>query len=470
LALLADHVRLQPMSICRLARLALVGLICLAARASSAEVASQTDILPDLVKSLLPAVVNISVLEHADGSGKDGKKSGQVFGSGFIIDPAGYIVTNRHVVTNAAVVNVVMADETTYRATVLSTNARPDLALLKIDAGRPLPIVKFGNSDTLRIGETVIAIGNPLGLSSSVSAGVVSALNRNLDTTMIDDFIQTDAAINHGNSGGPLFNLKGEVVGINWALLATGAENSGSAGLGLAIPANDAAFVIGQMRRYGRLRAGFFGMRLQQLTPDMAAALGIEGRPPAIVTATFPKSPADKAGIQEGDIILDVDGRKPQDVRALLRDFSASLPGTQVTLNVWRDGSARKIEVAVESWPQNEFDPAGPPVVPAGDLRPHEARLGLRLAAVTASPEKPKEASSPRRGVKIVDVVADSEAAMAGLAIGDIILRVRNHEVAAPDDVAKSLAAARNDGLKSVLLLVQSGDRPHWVLVSLGGA
>ena len=251
------------------------------ARAGSLPGVSATD-LPDVVAPLLEAVVNIAVLrphagDQAPGGGENLAPPDRSVGSGFVISQDGFIVTNNHVVAGAYAVTVAFNDGKTFPATIVATNRRPDIALLKIDAGLPLKAVVFGDSDALRIAEPVIAIGNPVGLSSSVSVGVISALNRDISLSMIDDFIQTDAAINHGNSGGPLFNLKGEVIGVNSALYAT-STGAGSAGLGFAIPSREAEWVVEEMRRQGRVHAGFLGLRIQQVTLDIQTALGLPSK------------------------------------------------------------------------------------------------------------------------------------------------------------------------------------------------
>ena len=253
--------------------------------------AESAEILPPLVAGLLPSVVNITILKQRPGPGGMAQGATEMenapvkeIGSGFIIDPDGYILTARHVVEGAYEVTVVLSDHLGYPAEVLSTNARPDLALLRIHAGRPLQAVRIGDSDALRMGESVIAVGNPYGLSDTVTVGVVSALNRDINETSIDDFIQTDAAVNHGNSGGPLFNLAGEVVGLN-AQILTPNDTAGSIGLSLAIPINDAMAVEREMREYGRLRAGYLGLRLEQLTPEIAGVVGLADTSGGIVSA-----------------------------------------------------------------------------------------------------------------------------------------------------------------------------------------
>ncbi len=423
--------------------------------------------LPDVVAPLLPAVVNISTLRSvrnaADGSEM---KPIREVASGFIIDRDGTIVTNRHVVERAEQIMVTFDDNSSVPARVIATNARPDLALLRVEVDHPLPTVAFGDSDALRTGETVVAIGNPLGLSSSISVGVVSALNRDMNDTMFDDYIQTDAAINKGNSGGPLFNMKGEVIGVNWALVAPG--DSGSVGLGLAIPANDAAFVVAQMQRYGRFRAGFIGVRLQQLSPELAAALGLRHTAGGIITELFPQGPAQAAGWREGDVIMEFNGTRPRDVRALLRATSATTPGTTATARLWRDRLEISTTVAVIGWPQPVSDPAGAPV-PLARMSPMpSAGSGLSLVPITDAARATYHLPAGIEGALVDHVALLSPVAQAGIAMGDLVLKVGAERVRSPAEAQRLLAAARAQGLTSVVILVQTDDRPHWVAVPLG--
>ncbi len=431
--------------------------------------------LPDIVAALLPAVVNISVLKQvpaADGSialgGEEMAVSTKEFGSGILIDPAGYIVTNRHVIAEGYKVTVTLNDGHPYPAVIVSTNERPDLALLKIEAGRALPTVPWGDSDTIRIGQTIIAIGNPLGLSSSISVGVVSARNRDLNDTMIDDFVQTDAAINHGNSGGPLFNLRGEVIGVNWALMSPNAT-SGSIGLGLAIPSNDAAFVVDHMRRYGVLRAGFVGVRMQQVTPDIAAVLHLGATEGGIVAAVWPDGPGARAGVREGDVVLQFGARPTADVPALLRSMVTTLPGSTVPMVVWQDGKISTLQVAVTAWPKAAamYDPAGAPVTQNRGPRITRPDLGLRMVALTDHLRQIHKLTADQSGVLVLGVAANSIAADTAISPGDLILRVQADRVATPENVLQRLDALRQQGRDAALLLLQSADRPRWQAVPL---
>ncbi len=446
-----------------------LGCVGAAAAQASPPPPGETPSLPDIVAPLLGAVVNISVLKPANAAAEGTGASAQIgrtqhsLGSGFIIDPAGYIATNRHVVADGYTVTVTLDDDRQFPAKVLATNLYPDLALLKIEAGAPLPTVRFGDSNALRLGETVIAIGNPLGLSGSISVGVVSALNRNLHSTVIDDFIQTDASINHGNSGGPLFNLRGQVVGMNWALVS---DTAGSIGLGLAIPANDAAFVLDRMRRFGRLNAGFPGMGIQALTPALADAIGIGGTEGGIVTEVWPGGGALKAGIRIGDVVLRIGSEQTPDARAMLRQLVKFPPGTTAPVTLWRDGRTFSVDVTTDVFPP-QFDPAGPPAMADRGPRVTSPPLGLRLAAMSEEKRKAYLHANGQTGVVITEVASNSAGADAGLADGDVIERVGNTPVAAPEQVTELLDKARAAGGATVPMLVRSPTRLQWLAIPL---
>ncbi len=437
--------------------------------------AQTTELLPPLVASLLPSVVNITILKQRPGpngmaQGATEMENAPVkeIGSGFIIDSDGYVLTARHVVEGAYQVTVVLSDHLGYPAEVLSTNARPDLALLRIHAGRPLQAVRVGDSDALRMGETVIAVGNPYGLSDTVTVGVVSALNRDINETSIDDFIQTDAAVNHGNSGGPLFNLAGEVVGLN-AQILTPSDTAGSIGLSLAIPINDAMAVSREMRQYGRLRAGYLGLRLEQLTPEVAGVAGLTDTSGGIVSAVDMTGPAARAGLREGDIVLQFGDRHTIDIRALLREIGITPPGTVRAIRIWRDRAEQTVEVTLGAWGPNGTgdtgDPAGNDVMPTRGQRMSGPTLGLRVTDLTPDVCKEFQLPETMKGVIVLGVPANSVGADVGFARGDVVTRVGDDAVRSQDQIQALVRAARARGEAKLLMLTVTKGRPHWLAV-----
>ena len=306
------------------------------------------DSYADLIGQAWPAVVNITVRAMMPTPSPTGATAGQTApdqeaqfaGSGFIIDPSGYIVTNRHVVINAYSITVTLSDGTRLPAKVIGHPPAIDIALLKVDAKRPLPMLQFANSEKVNVGDKVLAIGNPLGFGETVTSGIVSALNRNTGESPYDNFMQTDAAINHGNSGGPLLNMEGKVIGVDTELITPNAASTGSIGLGLAIPSDDVAFAVAELRKYHRVRPGWIGARLQQITRDLAEAFDLASPSGALVAAVDKGGPADGAGLKPGDVIETFDGRVPTDVRALMRMIAESPLGDTAVLTV-RRGAVR---------------------------------------------------------------------------------------------------------------------------------
>jgi len=432
---------------------------------------AQARALPDIVAPLLGAVVNITVLKPPAvgpaGSGAQRAASWQTeraHGSGFIIAPEGLIVTNRHVVAGGLKVTVTLHDERQFSARVLATNATPDLALLKIDAPGPLPVVAWGDSDALRLGETVVAIGNPLGLATSTTVGVVSAMNRNMRSTPIDDFIQTDTAINQGNSGGPLFNLKGEVVGVTWAIV-TPTSQGGSVGLGLAIPASTAALVIEQMRRHGRLQAGFPGFLLQPITPALAEVLGLPNTEGGIVSEASPDGPAYLAGLREGDVVLRLGDHQAPDSRAMMRQTASYPPGSVMPMLLWRDGQELRIDVRMASFPA-EYDPTGPPALADPGPRVSTPTLGLRLSPLDEPTRQSFGVTQRRPGLVVEGIAPNSLAAELGLARGDLILRVADSVVPTVDAFVAALARHRTG--RGTVMQVEMKGQVKWVVVPTG--
>ena len=282
--------------------------------------------------------------------GPEGGGGGTSVGSGFIIDPAGYIVTNNHVIEGGDELTVTLADNTVLKAKLVGKDEKVDLALLKVESDKPLPAVAFGDSDRSRVGDWVLAIGNPFGLGGTVTAGIVSARGRDIRQSAYDDFIQTDAAINRGNSGGPLFNMKGEVVGINTAIYS---QSGGSVGVGFSVPANLASPVINQLREFGRARRGFLGVSIQPVTPDIAESLGLKEPAGALVGRVNDGGPADAAGIKGGDVILKFNGQDLKDVRTLQRVVADTPIGRSVPVILWRDGRSVTVQAAVGELPDD---------------------------------------------------------------------------------------------------------------------
>jgi serine protease Do len=412
-----------------------------------------------LIRNLLPTVVNISSQKvvHESGSGiiaASPSRSAHIVaqsGSGFILDASGIIVTNWHVVESAYEITVTFEDNSRAPATVISAARSMDIALLKVQPPHPLATVQFGDSDKLQVGDPVLAVGNPLGIGMSVSAGIVSALNRDILDTPYDHFIQTDAAINHGNSGGPLFNMQGDVIGLNTALYS---PTSGSVGLGFAIPSNDVRFVVDRLRRFGWMRPGWIGVKIQQMTPEMASALGLEQPEGSIVAAVLSDGPAGKAGIRVGDVLLRFADKTPGDERALLRDIVETSPGQQVTITLLRDGKEVGLPVVVGEWPRTQGEDADGPLMAEKPHRTIPPDLGLSLATLTSDSRAKSGLPLDQPGVLIAGVAANTDAAEHGLVAGDVILKVHDSIVSSPGEVRQKLEEARAAKRDFVLMLV----------------
>jgi serine protease Do len=432
--------------------------------------------LSDLAPRLLPAVVNISTRQLViPPPGKPGQiaaqsaSTRQSLGSGFIIDPSGIIVTNNHVIADAYDITVTLQDNQELKATLIATSTVADLAVLKVNAAKPLPTVAFGDSAVLKVGQPVVAIGNPLGLGGSVSAGIISALNRDLMSSPYDDYIQTDAAINHGNSGGPLFNLKGEVIGVNTAIFSP-LPQGGSIGLGFAIPSDNVQFVVGQLRKYGTVRAGFLGAHIQQVTPDIARAVGLPEITGAIVDDVVPGGPAERAKLQTGDVILRVGDQKITDTRAVARAIAIGTIGEPADLVIWRGGQELTLRVTVVEWPGDlvAAGPGGappPPPMPANSML--SADMGLHLAPVTDALRKKYGLPATQKGVVVTDVAPLSPAYDRGLAPGDVVERVSTQPVTSLAELRQRVQAERTKGAEYVLLLIRDSDGPRWVAMPL---
>lgn len=464
------------------AALVLLAASCAVAGPLRASAAYGEELAPytqtDLFRRLLPAVVNITARGQMEAPAAamvaasevpPSEEIKTVVGSGFVIDPSGIIATNWHVVAGASEIIVNFSDGSSSAASVLSASRLSDIAVLKVTVGHPLLAVRWGDSDKVEVGDPVVAIGNPLGLGMSVSAGIVSALNRNIMETPYDNFIQTDAAINHGNSGGPLFNMKGEVIGIDTAIVS---PTSGSSGLGFAIPASDAQFVIDRMLKYGWVRPSWLGVIVQQVTPDMARALGMAQPEGSIVAMTTPSGPAEKAGVKAGDVVLRFGDKTPSDERALLRMIAETPEGQDTSLTVWRAGKEQVIPVTVKEWPRMlwEGHDAAPKAAPLHWTLPPD--FGLTLAAISDQSRAHYGLDMHQTGVLITGVTAGTDAADRGMVPGDVILRVQDMVVDSPSEVRASLDAVRDAKRSFALLLVLPKVRnlpgPRWMPLRVG--
>ena len=346
---------------------------------------------------------------------------------------------------------VTLQDNTLLRATLLAEADEIDVALIKVTPNSPLPTVRFSDSDAVRVADRVLAIGNPLGLGGSVTRGIVSALNRDIRDTPFDDYIQTDAAINHGNSGGPLFNERGEVIGMNTAIFSPEAT-SGSIGLGFAIPSNDVKYAADALRSPAGLRVGTLDFRIQQVTPEIADALNMPKAEGVIVGGTTEGGGASKCGILAGDIILRYGNMQVKEVRALARAIAHTQPGTVVSLRIWRNDEPLVVAATVQEVPRaassGDALPASTPVGP-----------GWHLA---------RSDDPTRHGVVVTQIAADGTAAEAGLSAGDIVVQVQQETVASPDDVARLIALARKQQRHYVAVLVQrNAEGLRWLALSL---
>ncbi len=419
----------------------------------------------DLVKNLLPSVVNITARAQVpaptsdamDTAAADERQQFQIrvnAGSGFVVQPDGVIVTNWHVVDGAYEIFVTFADGSRASAEVLNAARLIDIAILKVNTGHPLVAVRWGNSGKVQIGDPVLAIGNPLGVGLSVTAGIVSALNRNLMDTPYDDFIQTDAPINHGNSGGPLFNLKGEVIGINTALIS---PTSASAGLGFAIPSNDAHFAIERLLHYGWVRPAWLGVKIQSLTPEMAAALGMAQPDGSIVAWVVAGGPAAAAGVRIGDVILRFGEQVPSDDRALLRLIAASPPGEKTTITLLRDGQQLDLPVTLAEWPKMQWEERDAPTKAAEPRWVIPPDLGISVQPPPAdflSKNSFPANTKDMQAVMVNSIRKDAEAARRGLQAGDLILRIDDRSIASASDLQEQIDRARAAHRKFAMFLI----------------
>ncbi|MFQ5624213.1 MAG: DegQ family serine endoprotease [Paracoccaceae bacterium] len=394
--------------------------------------------------------------------GQNRPRRSNALGSGFIISADGYIVTNNHVIDKADEIVIELFDSgEELEAEIVGRDPKTDIALLKVTADKPLPFVSFGDSDGARVGDWVMAVGNPLGQGFSVSAGIISARNRTLSGAY-DDFIQTDAAINRGNSGGPLFNLAGEVIGVNTAILS---PNGGSIGIGFSMASNVVASVVEQLRDFGETRRGWLGVRIQNVTPDVAEALGLDKPSGALVT-DVPDGPAAEGGIKAGDVILSFDGQDVASSAELVRIVGDSDVGATVRVVVFREGKTKTLKVTLGRLEEAEV------VLNATDRGksappPQRTVLGMTLGALTEETRSRFSVEPNLEGVLVLDVGQETAAHEKGMRPGDVITEVAQSSVRTPAEVEKRIKVAREAGRKSILLLVRRDGQPRFVALSL---
>ncbi|MEX1236562.1 MAG: Do family serine endopeptidase [Roseovarius sp.] len=446
----------------------------------------------DLAQTVSPAVVNITTsttVARGTGSGPvlpDGSPFEEFFrqfrereegeggemprprrssalGSGFVISEDGYIVTNNHVIERADEIIIEFYEGGEMPATVIGTDPKTDIALLKVEADNPLPFVSFGDSDVARVGDWVMAMGNPLGQGFSVSAGIVSARNRALSGTY-DDYIQTDAAINQGNSGGPLFDMDGKVVGVNTAILS---PNGGSIGIGFSMASNVVTRVVDQLQEFGETRRGWLGVVIQDVTTDVAEAMGLDMVAGALVT-DVPDGPAAEAGMMAGDVITSFDGVKVPDTRELVRQVGETEVGKTVRVVVFRDGGTQTLKVTLGRREDAERAAGAGPGGDEPEAAPEpEAMMGMTLAPLDDELRSQLELANDAQGLVLQDIDQTSEAFEKGLRAGDVITEAGQQEIVSIEDLEVQIDAAREAGRKSLLLLVRSNGQPRFVALTI---
>ncbi len=475
--------------------LAMILAVAVSVPAPASAQSDRPETFADLAERLLPAVVNIQTAqtvestrgprvpnlpegspfeelfrdffdrERPDNNGP--RRRATSLGSGFFISADGFLVTNNHVIEGADEITVVLQDDTALEAELIGVDERTDIAVLKVEADQALPHVPWGVSDDMRVGDWVIAIGNPFGLGGTVTAGIISAFSRDINQGPYDDFIQTDASINRGNSGGPMFNMDGQVIGINTAIFS---PTGGSVGIGFAIPADLAQNVVGQLIEFGRTRRGWLGVRIQTVTDEIADSLGLDQSMGALVAEVTSGGPAQAGGVERSDVIIEFDGQPVEQMRDLPRIVAETAVGKRVDVTVWRDGRRRNVGVVLgelEAAEQEGLLASAPADPDRGEPGRRVEALGMVLSDLGADERSEFDIADDAQGVVIVDVEPESEAAARGLVPGLVILEVGQELVSTPQDVTRQIASARDNGRSTVLLLVDRGGELTHVPMSI---
>jgi len=458
-----------------------------------AEARSAPDSFADLAEKLLPAVVNISTTsvvnqsagkkpelpqfppgspfedffrEFFDKNNPKQQRKSTSLGSGFIIDKKGLVITNNHVIQGADEISVVLQNNESLKAEVVGRDVKTDIAVLRIKPKKDLPFVNMGKSDEIRVGDWVVAIGNPFGLGGTVTAGIVSARGRNINSGPYDDFIQTDASINRGNSGGPLFNMAGEVIGINTAIFS---PSGGSIGIGFAIPSGIANGVIGQLIKFGKTRRGWLGVRIQNVTDEIAESLGLEKPEGALIASVTEASPAAKGGIKAGDVILKFNDEPVETMRSLPKIVAETEIDKRVSVEVWRDGKKVIAKVSVGELIEEKI--SKPVLDPSKQSYEKEkvkiADVGISVSALSDQLRKRFNLKKTSEGVVVVGMEKDGVAAEKRIKVGDVILEVSQVKVRSPNEFQNQIKKARNAGRKSILLLIENPSGLRFVALRL---
>ncbi len=441
----------------------------------------------DLAAGLIDAVVNISTsqnisgsnsgtgpplpepfqqfyddLQRKDGPGAPGPRRVQSLGSGFVVDPSGIIVTNSHVIEDADEITANFSDGTQLIAEVVGRDTKTDLAVLRVKPSKPLKALRFGDSQTLRVGDWVMAIGNPFGLGGTVTVGILSARNRDINAGPYDDFLQTDAAINRGNSGGPLFDMDGDVIGINTAIIS---PTGGSIGIGFAVPSEVAARVVDQLKEFGETRRGWLGVLIQEVTDELAEGLGMDRPRGALVSEVTPDSPAAEAGIQVGDVVTEYGGRPVRERRDLPRMVAETSIGQKVPIKVLRKSVESTIEVTIARLNENEdateAGTGGAPDANSSTDSNTNQLLGMALSELTPGLREQYGIGEGVAGVVVTGVADNSPSAEKGVEVGDVILEVAQETVATPKEVQEKVDKLKTDKRRIALLLLINREGEH---------
>ncbi len=464
-----------------------------AGQAFHAGAAAAHESFAELVERLLPSVVNISVVSDVavsaipnfpfpegspfedffrrfmdPGQLPDGRMQPRVgAGSGFVISEEGYVVTNHHVVSNAREIRIETYDGEVLNATVVGTDEKTDIALLKVESGRPLQPLEFADSDDARVGDHVLVIGNPHGFGFSVSTGIVSARNRDFRGPY-DDFIQTDAAINQGNSGGPLFNVDGEVIGVNTMIISPGPSmgGGGSIGIGFAMASNVVSKVVDQLRDHGTTRRGWLGVQIQPVTDDLAGAMGMDAASGALI-AQILEGPAADAGLRRGDVILRLDGKDVDSPRDLVRMIADAPSDREVVIEVRRNRELRTFRVRLGL--REEMEPRQTASGPRDSQPPEITELGIVVSEITPELRASLELGEESAGLAIVEVDSESEAWLKNVAPGDLLIEMDGRPVASTEEFRRIVKEARDAGLASIIVLVERDGQARYIALSLTG-